>query len=190
MLSSSGAKRAVFVAILLLVAGFIGVQMFYSLTPPRHADHDHAMASLDAGGFLRVEAPDGSRRNLVGRPGRVLVLHFFRPRAAAASEAGQAARFAATLAGDPDVEVLFVATADSWEDVESWALAAGIPAERLYLDASGKTGTLFGVRRWPETLIYDPEGLLVYQSKGPVDWGSAALLGEIRRAKAGVEEID
>jgi len=34
--------------------------MFFALTPPRHADHDHAIAKLDAGGFLWVEATDGT----------------------------------------------------------------------------------------------------------------------------------
>ena len=59
----------------------------------------------------------------------------------------------------------------------------------LYLDSEAQTADLLGVRRWPETLIYDPRGLLVHQAKGPLDWGSPALASQIQRAKNGVEEI-
>jgi hypothetical protein len=38
-----------------------------------------------------------------------------------------------------------------------------------------------GVRRTPETLIYDPEGHLVQQARGPMNWSDpqvhAAILG-------------
>lgn len=174
--------------VLLIVAGFIAVQMFFSLTPPRHADHDHAMASLDAGGFLRIKTFGGGNRNLVGRPGRVLILHFFDPRSEDLSEPVQAARFAAGFTEDPLIEVLFVARANSWVGLEAWAGSVGVRTEQLYLDPAG-TADLLGVRRWPETLIYDPMGLLVYQAKGSMDWTSPELVSQVERAKVGVEEI-
>ncbi len=174
--------------ILLIVVGFIAVQMFYSLTPPRHADHDHAMASLDAGGFLRIKSFGGGDRNLVGRPGRVLILHFFDPRSGNFSEQVQAGQFAARVAEDSLVEVLLVARANSWDGLEAWAGSVGVKTEQLYLDPAG-TADLLGVRRWPETLIYDPMGLLVYQAKGSMDWTSPGLMSQVQRAKAGVEEI-
>jgi hypothetical protein len=61
--------------------------------------------------------------------------------------------------------------------------------DRIYLDEKGKTGGLFGVRRLPETLIYDPLGLLAHQARGPMDWTSPRFRSEIERAKGGVEEI-
>jgi hypothetical protein len=45
------------------------------------------------------------------------------------------------------------------------------------------------VRRLPETLIYDPYGLLAYQAKGPMSWSASRLTAQIEQFKAGVEEI-
>jgi len=189
MISSNARNRLIIGAALLLVIGFVGRQMFFSLAPPRHADHDHAMASLDAGGFLTIEAAGGQRRNLVGRPGKVLILHFFDPRAVAAEEA-QAAQFSNSLADDDAVEVVFVARSHEWPSATEAAQTAGIPTQQLYIDKDGRTSTMLGVRRWPETLIYDHVGLLVHQAKGPMDWTSPALRSQISRAQGGVQEID
>jgi hypothetical protein len=182
-------NRLIIGAAIAAAAIFLGVQMYYSQTPARHAGHDHAIAKIDAGGFLVVEDSDGNRRNLVGRPEKVLVLHWFDPTAADSSEETAAARFAASVADDPMVEVLFIANAPSWEGIEDWASENGVPMELVYLDSKGKTGDLFGVRRLPETLIYDPFGLLAYQARGPMSWSGAQLAAEIERFKSGVEEI-
>ena len=190
MISTGKGSRLVLGAVVVLVVGYVAVQMYFSTTPPRHADHDHAMASLDAGGFLRIESFGGERRNLVGRPGCVLVLHFFDPRISPTTDLAQAARFARSLAGDEGVEVLFVARGESWEGLEGRAKAIGIPTDQLYLDKDGYTGDMLGVQRWPETLIYDPRGLLAYQAKGPVNWSSPDLMATIDHARAGVREIE
>jgi hypothetical protein len=170
-------------------AGFIGYEMYRSQTPARHADHDHAIANLDAGGFLWIEARDGERRNLVGRPEKVLVIHWFDPSAESSVEQSQAARFAGKVASDPMVEVVMVAQAPSWEGLDKWAESAGVPLDGLYLDRDGRTGDLFGVRRLPETLIYDPVGRLAQQARGPMSW-SGGLSSRIETFKRGVEEID
>lgn len=182
-------NRLIIGAIVLVVAIIIGYQMYYSQTPPRHADHDHAISKLNAGGFLWVEGVDGKRRNLVGRPGKVLVLHWFDPTAASSSEQAAAARYAATASADDGVEVLFIAQAPSWEGIENWAAEVGIPRAAIYLDAKGKTGDLCGIRRLPETLIYDPEGFLAHQARGPMSWSSSGIGAQVQRAKAGVQEI-
>lgn len=182
-------NRLIIGAVVAVAAAIIAVEMFYSTTPPRHADHDHAIATLDAGGFLRVVAPDGSRRNLVGRPEKVLVLHWFDPTAMDYSEQTRAARWAAAVADDPGVEVLFVAQAPSREGLDAWAESAGVPRELLYVDRDGRTGELFGVRRIPETLVYDPSGLLAFQARGATTWSTAGIGAHVGRAKAGVEEI-
>jgi hypothetical protein len=182
-------NRLIIGLVFLVAGGYIGYQMFFSLTPPRHADHDHAMAKIDAGGFLWLETFDGDRRNLVGKPGKVLILHWFDPDSADTSEQAQAARFANSVADDPMVEVLFVAQAASWEGIEACAEDVGVPTSRLYLDEDGRTGELIGVRRIPETLIYDPAGLLAHQARGAMDWTGRALIARVETAKAGVEEI-
>ena len=89
----------------LVAGGFLAYNMFFALTPPRHADHDHAIAKLDAGGFLWIEATDGNRRNLVGIPEKVLVLHFFDPTSVDLSEQKAAAKSAATVSDDPLMKV-------------------------------------------------------------------------------------
>ena len=183
-------RNRLIIGVAIVAAGvFLAVQMYYSQTPARHADHDHAMAKIDAGGFLWVEARNGDHRNLVGRPELVLVLHWFDPTTADFSEQTAAAQFAAEMADDPMVEILFVADAPSWEGIETWANDAGVPVDLLYLDKKGKTGNLFGVRRLPETLIYDPFGLLAHQARGPMSWSGARLSAQIEEIKSGVEEI-
>jgi hypothetical protein len=182
-------NRLILAFAFVVVAALIGYQMFFALTPPRHADHDHAMAKLDAGGFLWLESFDGARRNLVGKPGRVMVLHWFDPTSPNSTEQQQAASFAATVASDEDVELLFVAVAASWEGIEEWAGSVGIPTELLFLDEGGVTSELIGVRRLPESLIYDPVGLLAHQARGPMDWSERSLGSRIEVAKSGVDEI-
>jgi hypothetical protein len=172
-----------------IAAVFLAYQMYYSQTPARHADHDHAIAKIDAGGFLWVESSNGERRNLVGKPEKVLILHWFDPAATDHTEEGQAARFASGVADDPMVEVLIIADAPSWEGLESWAESTGVPMEILYLDEKGKSADLFGVRRLPETLIYDPAGLLAHQARGPMSWTGPRLKAQIEQFKGGVEEI-
>jgi hypothetical protein len=108
-------NRLLIGAVLILAGGFIATQMYFSLTPPIHADHDHAIASLDAGGFLWIRSIDGDRRNLVGRPGHVLVLHWFDPTASDTEEQSHAAELAAKYVDDDSVEFLFVARAPSAE---------------------------------------------------------------------------
>jgi len=93
------------------------------------------------------------------------------------------------VSGDPMVDVLFVALAPSWDGLEDWARTVGVPTEFLYLDKEGRTGELIGVRRLPETLIYDPVGLLAHQARGPMSWTGSGLMSRIESAKAGVEEI-
>ncbi len=182
-------NRIIIGVVFTLAAGIIGYQMFFSMTPPRHADHDHAIAKLDTGGYLWLEVFGGGRRNMVGRPGRVLVMHWFDPTAAAFTEQQQAVRFAAEVADDPMIDILFVARAPSWEGLESWAERSGMPTNQLYLDKGQRTGELFGVRRQSETLIYDPSGKLAYQAMGPANWSGPTLLRRIEAAKAGVDEI-
>ena len=189
MMKPAVRNRIIIGVVFILAAVFIAIQMFHSMTPPRHADHDHAMAKLDAGGFLWVEQFAGTRRNLVGRPGKVLVLHWFDPAVPDHGEQTMALRFAASVADDPTVDLLFVAQADSWEGLEEWAAAVGMPTERLYLDEGGRTGELIGVRRLPETLVYDPSGLLAFQARGANDWSVAAMKARVDRARAGVDEI-
>ena len=182
-------NRLIIGAAIVAAAVFLAYQMYYAQTPARHADHDHAIAKIDAGGFLWVKDHDGKRRNLVGRPGKVLILHWFDPVATDHSEEEQAARFAASVGDDPMVEVLIIADAPSWEGLETWAQTNNVPMELLYVDEKGTSADLFGVRRLPETLIYDPSGLMAHQARGPMNWSGPRLKAQIEQIKGGVEEV-
>ncbi len=181
--------RLVLAAVFVIGGGLIFWDMYHSQTPPAHADHDHAMATLDAGGFLWITGPEGDRRNLVGRPGKVLILHWFDPSTSDGREQRNLAEYALAKAGDPMVDVLFVAVAPSWDGLESWAAANGVPVDLLFIDPGRKTGELMGVRRIPETLIYDPGGRLAHQARGPAEWGGSRLRSLVENAKQGVPEI-
>ena len=179
-----------FIVFFLLIAGLIGYEMYYSLTPATHADHDHGLADLDAGGFLRVERATGGRRNFVGKPGKVLVLHWFAPGSSSArSEIPGLLDFVESTRGDEGIEVALVATEADWPSTREFAGELGIPEGNLYLDEEGRTADLFGVRRIPETLVYDPDGRLAWQARGPAPWRSSQLRSEMQRYKQGVDEV-
>ena len=179
-------NRLIIGAAVLLAGGFVAREMFFSLTPPRHADHDHAMSTLDAGGFLWIKDLEGNRRNLVGRPGHVLVLHWFDPAAGDPTEQLAAVEYAASVGDDPTVEVLLIARADAPGAVAAWASDTGLPRELLHVDEEGRTAELIGVRRYPETLIYTPDGTLAHQARGPADWASQRFAATVARAREGI----
>ena len=173
-----------------VAAVLIGYNMFFSLTPATHTDHDHGLANLDAGGFLRFERDGGGKRNFVGRPGKVLVMHFFTPGSQEASaEVPALLGFLDSVRDDGGVEVVLVAVRSTWAETREACGRLGAPKGLVYLDPDGRTSDLFGVRRIPETLIYDPAGRLAHQARGRADWTSPQLRAEIQRFKRGVEEI-
>lgn len=181
-------KLVSIIAIVLLVA-VGGWTYFHSLVPAVHPDHDHGLENLAGGGFLRVERLEGGTRNLVGRPGRVLILHWFEiGSASSGSEVPALVDFSRRMAGDKDIEIVMVAIGKSREQVLAWARNYTVPTENLYADPESKTAALIGVRRVPETLFYDPEGHLAHQARGPMKWGDPELHAAIEEFKHGVGE--
>lgn len=183
-------RRVIFGAIVVMLGVLVGYSMFFSLTPATHLDHDHGLANLDAGGFLRLERVDGGRRNFVGKPGKILIMHWFSPGMDISTrEIPEILAFREVLRPDPEVEVVLVADAGGWDEVLPFTDALGVPREVLYLDRGRATGRLFGIRRIPETLFYDPFGKLARQAYGTMAWQAEELLPEIARFKRGVREI-
>jgi hypothetical protein len=179
-------RRIISATLLLAVLGVAGWKYQQSLVPAIHPDHDHGLENIAGGGFLRVEAAEGGRRNLVGRPDRVLILHWFQTSSPeSATELPLLVEYAASIADDPGIEVVLIATGTPRETVLDWARGHGVPVPLLYVDRDSKTAQLIGVRRMPETLIYDPEGHLAQQTRGPVDWSHAGLRAEIDGMKGG-----
>ncbi len=174
-----------------LVAGIalLGWTYQQSLVPAIHPDHDHGLENIAGGGYLRVESVEGGRRNLVGRPGRVLILHWFRlGEPATASELPHLVDYANSVAKDDGIEVVTIAVGTPAGKVREWAQAHGVPTARLYADPEGKTAQLIGVRGTPESLIYDPDGQLAHQARGPLDWSDPGVRSAIEHFKHGAGE--
>ena len=175
-------RRIVTLTLLFAGAALIGWTYMQSLVPAIHPDHDHGLENIAGGGTLRVEPVAGGRRNLVGRPGRVLVLHWFEIGSASTrSELPLLVDYARTVEHDDGVEVVLIAIGTKRQQALEWARTHTVPTGLLHVDAGGKTAALIGVRRTPETLIYEPEGQLVHQARGPMEWSDPG----VRAASAG-----
>ncbi len=175
------------VVVLLAVAG--GWTYFHSLVPAVHEDHDHALENIAGGGFLRVERIEGGSRNLVGKPNKVLILHWFELGSPSViGELPALVDYARTVESDRGLEVVMVAMGKKRSEVLKWAEAHGLPLERLYVDPESKTAQLIGVRRIPETLVYDPEGHLAHQARGTMNWSDPGVRARIEAIKRGAGE--
>lgn len=182
-------RRTVTLVLLAVLVAVVGWTYVQHLVPAIHPDHDHGLENLAGGGFLRVERAEGGTRNLVGRPGRVLILHWFEPGAPTSSnELPALVDYAARVARDPDIEVALIALGRPRAEVLAWAREVGVPVARLHVDRDAKTAGLIGVRRTPETLVYDPEGRLAHQARGPMNWRDPRVHAAIEEFKHGVGE--
>src|SRR5262245_7293039 len=97
-----------------------------ALVPATHPDHDHGILNLDAGGRLLVTQRDGTNRNLVGRPGHPLVIHFFAPGVPdAGTELKELFEFQRTES-TKDVEFVLIARDTDFAKLDSWLAAQQI----------------------------------------------------------------
>lgn len=168
-------KRRLVLAVV-LVGAFAGAFLAYraALVPATHADHDHGILNLDAGGRLDVLLRNGKKRNLVGAPGKVLVVHFADLEdAAAADELRGLFAFQETRKGDGEAEVVVLAKAGSFAQLDAWlsknGLVPPVPAS-LTVDPEGRTTLRFNNRRPLETMFFGPDGKLASQARGRLDW--------------------
>ena len=172
----------------LVVAGALGAgaAYFYSLVPATHPDHDHGITNLDAGGRLMVQTRSGKERNLVGVPGKPLVVHFFSPEATGAAQELEGLFDFQKSAAAGDAEFVLVATkAKDFASLDAWLASESLtpPApDTLVLDPDGETTLKLNCKRPLETMVFTADGKLSGQTKGPADWGSgaAALLAQAR----------
>lgn len=168
-------KRRLVLAVV-LVGAFAGAFLAYrsSLVPATHADHDHGILNLDAGGYLEVKTRDGRGRNLVGAPGKVLVVTFVDPAdPSAADELRRLFAFQETRKGNEEAEVVVLVKTSSFETLDGWLAKNGlvppVPAS-LTVDPDGKTTLKFNNRRPVETMLFGPDGKLASQARGRLDW--------------------
>lgn len=169
-------------------AALMGYAYYLSLTPATHPDHDHGILNLDAGGRLVVETRDGKGRNLVGKPGKVLVLHFFSTSVPEApSELRALFAFQERTRADANLEVVLIAKDPDFATLDAFlqknGLTPPVPAS-LTIDPTGDATTKLNSKRPIETMFFSPEGKLASQARGRLDWELSAP-SRVREAAGG-----
>ncbi len=182
-------KRRAVLGFAILAAGALAAYAYYlSLVPATHPDHDHGILSLDAGGRLMVETRSGKKRNLVGRPGHALVVHFFSTGVPeAADELRGLFQLQASLKGDPRVEFVLIDQDKDFATLDGWLAKNGLtPPSRdsFVLDPDGDTTNKLNCKRPLETMFFNPIGKLSSQARGRLDWIGAAP-GNLAQALGG-----
>src|ERR1035437_10601813 len=167
-------RRRVFLfgALALFAAGFAWAY-WLSLVPATHPDHDHGILTLDAGGRLNVTTGEGKTRNLVGRPGKALILHFFSTSApGAAEELAGIFRLQEELKADPGVEFVLIAHDRDFATLDAWLQQKGLtpplPAT-LVLDPDGDVTSKINSKRPLETMFFNADGKLSSQARGSLE---------------------
>ena len=172
-----------------VAAGALAAYAYYlSLVPATHPDHDHGILNLDAGGRLMVETRSGKPRNLVGRPGHVLVVHFFGTAVPEAPEELRGLfRFQQGVGSDGRVEFVLIARDRDFPTVDAWLARNGLQppsASEIVLDPSADTTQKLNSKRPIETMFFNAEGKLSSQARGRLDWMGAAP-GHLSQALGG-----
>jgi hypothetical protein len=185
---TSNRRRIVF-ACAFIVAGAAGAAAYYnSLVPATHPDHDHGILNLDGGGKLLAEARDGKSRNFVGRPEKVLAIHFTTLEApGAAAEQRALFEYQARLAPNSGVEIVTLVKAPDWKTVDAWLAANQLESPSpvsVYLDRDGETTQKLNSKRPLETMFFNAEGKLSSQGRGPLEWGADAA-EHVEKARSG-----
>lgn len=132
-----------------------------------------------------MKTRDGKDRNLVGRPGKVLVVHFFSTKVDGA--ANELANLFDVEQKVGDAEFVLISKDPSFQALDGWLkenhLEPPVPSA-LTLDPEGETTQKLNCKRPLETMFFTPEGKLSGQARGRLDWQAdgAALL---ERARSG-----
>jgi hypothetical protein len=186
-MTPSRRRTVLFGAVALFAVAFAWAY-WLSLVPATHPDHDHGMLSLDGGGHLNVRTRDGKTRNLVGRPGKTLVIHFFSTSAeGAAPELAGIFRTQEELKADAGVEFVLIAHDHDFQALDAWLKEKGLtpplPAT-LVLDPDGDVTSKINSKRPLETMFFNADGKLSSQARGSLEWPDGAM-GHLARARGG-----
>ena len=181
-------RRNVLLAAIALFGVSFAWAYWRSLVPATHSDHDHGMLNLDGGGHLDVLTRDGKTRNLVGRPGKTLVIHFFSTSAdGAAPELAGIFRTQEEMKADAGVEFVLIAHDRDFQKLDAWLKEKGLtpplPAT-LVLDPDGDVTSKINSKRPLETMFFAADGKLSSQARGRLEWPDGAL-GHIATARSG-----
>ena len=188
-MKTAARNRLIIGAAIVVAAVFIGYQMYYSQTPARHADHDHAIAKIDAGGFLWVENATANVAISSASRARCSCCTGSTRRRPATRKRARPLRFAATVADDPMVDVLIIADAPSWEGLEAWAQTTGVPMDYPLPRRKGQERRPLRCAASSRDSDLRPAGIMAHQARGPMSWSDTRLKAQIEQIKGGVDEI-
>ena len=181
-------RRNVLLAAFAVFAVAFALAYWRSLVPATHPDHDHGMLNLDGGGHLDVLTRDGKTRNLVGRPGKTLVIHFFSTSAeGAAPELAGIFRTQDEMKADPGVEFVLIAQDRDFRTLDAWMKEKGLTPPQpatIVLDPEGDVTSKINSKRPLETMFFGADGKLSSQARGRLEWPEGAL-GHIAKARSG-----
>ena len=139
-------------------------------------------------GPLAVLGRDGSRRDLVTKTGKGLILHFWATWCGPCrEEMPELVKFVRDTKNDPNVEFLAVSVDVSWKVVDAWLEERGISGLPLALDPRGAIAGRYGATGYPETFFIAPSGEIVQHFVGAADWGKPRVrtfAAEFSRASA------
>lgn len=186
-MTPSRRRSVILVAIVAFAAAFAWAY-WLSLVPATHADHDHGMLSLDGGGHLNVKTRDGKTRNLVGRPGKTLVIHFFSTSAdGAAPELAGIFRTQEELKADTGLEFVLIDHDRDFATLDAWLKEKGLTPPQpatIVLDPDGDVTSKINSKRPLETMFFTAEGKLSSQARGRLEWPDGAV-GHLAKARTG-----
>ena len=139
-------------------------------------------------GPLAVLGRDGSRRDLVTKTGKGLILHFWATWCGPCrEEMPELVKFVRDTKNDPNVEFLAVSVDVSWKVVDAWLEERGISGLPLALDPRGAIAGRYGATGYPETFFIAPSGEIVQHFVGAADWSTPrvrAFAAEFSRASS------
>jgi thiol-disulfide isomerase/thioredoxin len=132
-----------------------------------------------------VTLHDGTSRDLAVPPGKLLVVHFWATWCPpCVEEFPGLASWARSVKGDPSVEILAVSVDTDWKTVDEFLKKTGTSGLPVALDPRRTTALAFGTEKFPETWFLGPDGKVLDQFIGPVDWTAAATRKRLEELRA------
>ena len=125
----------------------------------------------------------GTTLDLAKAPGKLLIVHFWATWCPpCVEELPGLLDYVRSVKGDPSIEVLAVSVDTDWKVVDDFLKKTKAAELPVALDPERATAKAFGTEKFPETWFLAPDGKVLEQFVGPVNWAHATTrkrLGEL-----------
>jgi len=160
-------------ALIAALSAILGVLAKDSLKPQLQVLGPVPGASQSEKRMFPVALEDGRMKDVSRSEGKLLILHFWATWCApCVEEFPSLAAFTKKMAKEPDVEILAVSVDEEWKTVKDWLEKNKVSGVPLALDPEKVTARSFGTEKFPETWFIAPNGKILGQQVGPMDWTS------------------